>query len=145
MTYEHEVRTTSEQFYTAANAVLRGDAAPMLAVWSHGEEATYCDPRGEIVRGWPALEQYWKEAAAMNAAAPGQLTTTGKITHAVVSGDLAYVVALEEVQREGETTMMLARATLVYRRERLEGWRLLHRHTDAAPISRELPYLETLV
>ena len=53
MTNEHEVRATAEQFYAAANAV--------------------------------------------------------------VNGDLAYVVAL------------------VYRREHLGGWRLLHRHTDAAP------------
>jgi hypothetical protein len=57
MTNEHEVRSTSEQFYTAAKAVLRDDAAPMLAVWSHREDASYCDTRGEIVMGWPALEK----------------------------------------------------------------------------------------
>jgi ketosteroid isomerase-like protein len=139
MTNEHEVRSTSEQFYTAAKAVLRGDAVPMLAVWSHSEEASYCDTRGEIVIGWPALEEYWRRAAAINAAAPGQITATAQITHAVVNGDLAYVVALEEVQHEGESSVMLARATLIYRREEagLGGWRLLHRHTDVAPKCRE--------
>ena len=53
MTNENDVRTTAEQFYTAATAVLHGDAEPMLAVWSNSEEASYCDTRGEIVRGWP--------------------------------------------------------------------------------------------
>ena len=139
MTNEHEVRSASEQFYTAAKAVLCGDPAPMLAVWSHREDASYCDTRGEILMGWPALEQYWRRAAAINAAAPGQVTATAQITHEVVNGNLAYVVALEEVHQEGDSSVMLARATLIYRREEdgLGGWRLLHRHTDAAPKSRE--------
>jgi len=138
VTNEEEVRSKCDQFYGAANAVLRGDATPMLAAWSHSDEASYCDPRGEIVRGWADLEQYWRQAAAINAAAPGQITATTQITHVVVHGDLAYVIALEEVQREGETSVMLARATLVYRLEQLGEWRLLHRHTDAAPKNREL-------
>src|SRR5262249_49086431 len=101
MADEHEVRLVSEQFYTAANAVLRGDAAPMLAMWSHGEDASYCDTRGEIVMGWPALELYWRRAAAINAAAPNHITAAAQIMHAVVNGNLAYVVALEEVHQEG--------------------------------------------
>jgi ketosteroid isomerase-like protein len=139
MTSEHEVRTVAEQFYSAASAVLRGDASPMLAEWSHSEDASYCDTRGEIVRGWPALEQYWRQAAAINAAAPGQITATAQIMHTVVNGDVAYVVAREEVHQQGESSVMLARATLIYRREEdgLGAWRLLHRHTDAAPKSRE--------
>jgi ketosteroid isomerase-like protein len=124
--------------FPTAKAVLHGDAAPMLAVWSHGEDASYCDTRGEIVMGWPALEEYWRQAAAINAAAPGQITATAQITHAVVNGDLAYVVALEEVHQDGDSSVMLARATLIYRREEegLGGWRLLHRHTGVAPKSR---------
>jgi len=139
MTNENEVRTIAVQFYTAANAVLHGDAAPMLALWSHREDTSYCDTRGEIVTGWLALEQYWRQAAAANASAPGQITATSQIAHTVVNGDLAYVVALEEVHKEGESSVMLARATLIYRREDNGpgGWRLLHRHTDVAPSIRE--------
>jgi ketosteroid isomerase-like protein len=139
MTNEDEVHTMAERFYTAANSVLHGDAAPMLAVWSHSEDASYCDTRGEIVTGWLALEQYWRQAAAINAEAPGQITATSHIVHAVLTGDLAYVVALEEVHKEGESSVMLARATLIYRREDEDpgGWRLLHRHTDVAPKIRE--------
>ena len=139
MTNEHELRATAEQFYVAVHAVLRGDPAPMLAVWSHSEDASYCTPGGEIVIGWPALEAYWSQAAAMNAAAVVRITGSGQLLHAVVQGDLACVVTREEVRREGETSVMEARATLVYRREEdgVSGWRLLHRHADAVPKVRE--------
>src|SRR5258708_19883877 len=115
MTNEHELRATAEQFYVAVHAVLRGDPAPMLAVWAHSEEASYCDTRGEIVMGWPALEEYWRQAAASNAAALVRITATGQIMHAVVQGDLAHVVTREEVRREGEATVIQPPAPLAYR------------------------------
>jgi ketosteroid isomerase-like protein len=139
MTDEQALRATAEQFYMAVHAVLRGDPAPMLAVWSQSEEASYCTPGGEIVLGWPALEAYWRQAAASNAAALVRVTGSGQLLQAVVQGDLACLITREEVRREGESSVMEARATLVYRRE--EGavgeWRLLHRHADAAPKSHE--------
>jgi ketosteroid isomerase-like protein len=89
--------------------------------------------------GWPALEAYWRQAAAINAAALVPITGSGQLLHAVVQGDLACVVTREEVRREGESSVMVARATLVYRREEdgVGGWRLLHRHADAAPKNHE--------
>ena len=135
MNSEHGLRATSEQFYAAVQAVLQGDAAPMLAIWVHSDEASYCDTRGEIVVGWHALEAYWRQAASSNVASPVKLTATGQIKHAVVTSDLAYVVALEEVRQEGASSVMRTRATHVYRwEEHVDGgWRLLHRHADAAP------------
>jgi ketosteroid isomerase-like protein len=132
---EDGLHTTSERFYAAVHAVVRGDPAPMLAVWSHGEEASYCTPGSDIVLGWPALEAYWRQAAAANAVALVHITGSGQVLHAVVQGDLACVVTREEVRREGESSVMEASATLVYRREGGGdgGWRLLHRHADAAP------------
>jgi ketosteroid isomerase-like protein len=130
---EQGLRDTSERFYAAANAVLQGDEGPMLAVWSQSDEVTYCDPRGEIVAGWAALETYWRQAAAINAAAPAGIWATWQIKHTVVNGTLAYVVTLEEVHNERDQSVMTARATHIYRREDDGIWRLLHRHTDAAP------------
>jgi ketosteroid isomerase-like protein len=132
MSDDTSLRATSDRFYAAVQAVLRGDAAPMLALWSRDDEASYCDTRGEIVLGWPTLEAYWRTAAAANAA-DATLSATGLIQRAVVTGDLAYVVAVEEVHQAGATSVMQARATNVYRREAAAGWRLLHRHADAAP------------
>jgi ketosteroid isomerase-like protein len=132
MSDDHGLRAASDRFYAAVQAVLRGDAAPMLALWSQDDEVSYCDTRGEIVTGWPSLDAYWRQAAAANAA-DATLTATGLVHRAVVAGDLAYVVALEEVRQTGATSVMRARATNVYRREAAAGWRLLHRHADAAP------------
>ena len=137
MTDEHGLRDTSERFYAAVRAVLHGDEGPMFAVWSPSDEVSYCDPRGEIVAGWMALEPYWRQAAAINAAAPAGIWATWQIKHTVVNGNLAYVVALEEVHHERDQSTMTARATHIYQRE--DGiWRLLHRHTDAAPKVRPL-------
>jgi ketosteroid isomerase-like protein len=133
MINEPGLRDTSERFYAAAHAVLHGDKEPMLDVWSHSDDASYCDPRGEIVEGWAALEMYWRQAAAINAATPAGIQATAQIKHAVVNGNLAYVVALEEVTSERDQNVMSARATHIYRREDGGRWRLLHRHTDAAP------------
>jgi ketosteroid isomerase-like protein len=131
----HSLRDVAERFYVAVQAVLKGDAAPMLQMWAQSDAASYCDTRGEIVMGWQALEAYWRQAAAANLAAPIKITGTGQIQHVVVTGDLAYVVALEEVRRGGESSVMKARATNIYRRDASgDGtWRLLHRHADAAP------------
>jgi ketosteroid isomerase-like protein len=129
------LRAASDRFYAAVQAVLRGNAAPMLALWSQDDEVSYCDTRGEIVLGWPALEAYWQRAAAANAGAAEPLSATGLIQRAIVVGGLAYVVAVEEVRQAGAASVMRARATNVYRREAGAdgGWRLLHRHADAAP------------
>jgi ketosteroid isomerase-like protein len=132
MTNEDELRSLSATFYDAVNAVFQGDAGPMLALWSQADEASYCDTRGQIVRGWPALEAYWRRAAELNARAPGGLRATGEVQQIVVGGELGYVVAVERVRRDGESGVMTARATNIYRRE-TDGWRLLHRHADAPP------------
>ena len=105
---------------------------------AHSDEASYFDPRSEILGGWVALETYWRQAAAINATAPAGIRTTGQIKHAAVNGDLAYLVALEEVYRESDQSVMTARATHIYRREDGGKWRLLHRHTDAAPMVSQL-------
>jgi ketosteroid isomerase-like protein len=129
---EAAVRQASARFYEAANEALDGNPAPMLHLWSHADDVSYCDTRGEVQRGWQAVEAYWKKAAAANAFASARLSAGGRILHVVASGDLAYVVASEEVRREGEPGVMQARATNIFRREDGE-WRMAHRHADASP------------
>ncbi len=131
---DDNLREMADQFYDAVNAVLQGDAGPMLAMWSRADDASYCDTRGQVIRAWSALEAYWRRAADLNARAPGGLRATGEVQQVVVGGELGYVVAVERVRREGDSGVMTARATNVFRRE-TDGWRLLHRHADAAPIT----------
>jgi ketosteroid isomerase-like protein len=129
---EADVRAACASFYEAANEVLGGNPAPMLHHWSHADDVSYCDTRGEVQRGWPAVEAYWKQAAAGNVFTPVQLHAGGRIAHVLLGGDLACIVVGEEVRREGEPGAMQTRATNVYRRE--DGtWRMVHRHADAPP------------
>jgi ketosteroid isomerase-like protein len=135
MPAEETLRAASAYFYEAVNAVLRGDDAPMRVIWSHAADTTYCDPTGAIVGGWEALRAYWERAATLNRAAATRISASAELVALMVLGDLAYIIVREHVtvvQADGATTTMIARATNIYRRES-GGWRLLHRHADAAP------------
>lgn len=132
MTDHDDLLNISARFYDAVGAVLQGDFAPMLALWSRADDVSYCDTRGQIIRGRPALEDYWRRAAELNASAPVRLIVTGEVQQDVIGSEMAYVVTVEQVRREGEPGVMTARATNIYRRE-AGGWRLLHRHADAPP------------
>jgi ketosteroid isomerase-like protein len=125
------LRQASDRFYEAANQVVRGDPAPMMAVWSHGADATYADPRGSIQVGWDALQPYWEEAARLNRSSPLRLSATPADLLVRVQGDLAYTVGIERVriERGDQVSGFEARATNIYRREGVE-WKLIHRHTD---------------
>ena len=46
------VRKASKAFYAALNAMAKGDAAPMMAAWSHGATATTMHPIGGREAGW---------------------------------------------------------------------------------------------
>jgi ketosteroid isomerase-like protein len=126
------VERASERFYAAANHVMRGDPAPMIALWSHSADVTYIDPLRGVQRGWEALLAYWERAARMNQGAPDRVNAAADddlLIRAV--GDLAYTVGVEriEVTRDGQVTRMKARATNVFRREAGE-WKLIHRHAE---------------
>lgn len=135
MSAADQLAEASARFYAAVNAVLRGDAGPMLAVWSHAADTTYCDPTGAIAGGWEALRAYWERAAALNRVAETRISADAELVAFTALGDLAYTITREHVtvvHADGGSATMVARATNVYRRES-GAWRLLHRHADAAP------------
>jgi enamine deaminase RidA (YjgF/YER057c/UK114 family) len=129
---EDSVREASTRFYAAVNAVLAGNAEPMLALWSHEDDATYCDPRSHMLRGWSALEPYWQDAARANAASAEKIHATARDLAVHASADLGYTVTQEEVYLPGQAEPMRVRATNVYQHEGAE-WRMIHRHADPAP------------
>lgn len=114
-------------FYTALNAMLGGDAGPMLAVWSHADDVTYMSPFGELLRGWAAVEASWlgQAEARLGGAVRGE-----ELQH--TAGDsLGFSVGFErgEVQVEGRPTPVDIRATCMFRLE--DGaWRMIGHHTD---------------
>lgn len=125
------LRTASRRFYEAANAVLRGDAAPMLALWSADDDVSYATPGGEIVSGAAALRVYWERAAQANVETPGIITAGGEDAATRIVGTIAYTVTVERIiiHQGAAASHLHARATNVYRLED-GGWRLLHRHAE---------------
>jgi hypothetical protein len=52
MSAEDEVRKASEQFYSALNRMLNGDAGPLADIWSHSASVTTLHPLGGREVGW---------------------------------------------------------------------------------------------
>jgi ketosteroid isomerase-like protein len=121
------LQTAAEQFYTALNAMLAGDAEPMAALWSHEDDVTYMSPFGELLTGWPAVRESWQTQAG--AGLGGEVHAEGLRYH---EGDrLGFVVGFErgEVRVDGRPTPVDIRATSMFRRE-ADGWRMIGHHTD---------------
>jgi ketosteroid isomerase-like protein len=134
MDEDDEVRREAERFYVAVDRLQVGDPAPMLALWSRDPAVTLLGPGGGRECGWEGVRDYWLRAARLAADSPARVTAAGRDIAVRRCGDVAYTCAVEEVRsaRDGRTATFAARATHVYRRE-AGGWKLLHRHADAAP------------
>jgi len=136
MSTEQTIREFVERFYAALNRTLNGDPAPMLALWTHGPEATVMHPDGarqmgpEEVRG--AFEAW---AAAVSA---GRITPRD-VSIRLVTSDVAVVSTVEtgEGTIGPETVRVESRATLVVRRDGA-GWTAVHHHVDVNPRIRAL-------
>ncbi|HEX5727490.1 MAG TPA: nuclear transport factor 2 family protein [Longimicrobiaceae bacterium] len=136
MSTEQQIRDCVDRFYAALDQALNGDPEPMLALWSHGPEATAQHPGGGRHVGWDEVEGAWRGWS--------QHVASGRIAGEEVSirlltPDVAAVAAVErgEGSIAGETVEVDARATLVLRRDG-SGWRVVHHHVDLVPAIREI-------
>ena len=129
--------TTLDRLIQAEQAVLDGDLAPWLAMWSTREPVT--------LFGLDATRQ---GADAVLGTFPWQASLLSRcsafrfdLVAAGASGDLAYTVAVEHASASvggGPVQPLTNRATQVYRREDGE-WKIVHRHSDQPPIDQGLP------
>ena len=130
------VEEATGKFYASLNAMFKGDAAPMQAVWSHANDVTYMGPGGGILTGWDEIRAIWESQAA--------LKLGGKIepaeTRVNIGDNLAIVQCYERgdnVDAEGQPVQVSIRATNVFRKENGQ-WKMIGHHTDL------LPFLEKL-
>jgi ketosteroid isomerase-like protein len=130
MTAEDEVRQVSDQFYAALNSMTRGDAGPMMEVWSHTSDVTTMHPIGGREVGWEQVRGPWEQTAAV--ASDGHVTLKDSLIWVV--GDLAYQVGTEagEATMGGHDVSFEHRVTNIYRRE-AGGWKIVHHHSDLSP------------
>ena len=114
--------------YLALNAMLNGDSAPMMAVWSVNDDISYAGPFGGVFLGRDSIAQEFDRAAALHLG--GKIDVSD--VHMVECDDMGFSFCVEhgiDHAQNGQVFSITHRATNVFRRE-VGGWRLVHHHTD---------------
>ena len=124
---EDGVRAASDRFYDALTRMTNGDAQPVSACWSHGDDVTTMHPIGGREVGWDEVEASWQGVA--DVAEGGTVRPSDRLVR--VFGDTAYELVTENAPMGlgGEQVEGAYRATNVYRLDDGE-WRIVHHHTD---------------
>lgn len=115
----------------ADKALIRGDAEPRIALWSQNEPLSLMSAGGEWRFGYSEIRGFFRQLAARFS---DGCDFTFDLQVAEISGDLAYSVGFERYRVAVAGAPLAAvelRATHVYRREE-GGWKIVHRHGDAA-------------
>lgn len=117
----------TDRFYHALNALLGGDAAPMVDLWSHADDVTYMSPFGELLTGWEPVRASWESQAGQRLG--GEVHAED--VHHLASPTLGFVVGFERghVEVGGQRTPVDIRATSMYRLED-DRWAMVGHHTD---------------
>lgn len=123
------------QFYSALNAMFKGNLEPMKEVWSHDDDVTYMGPGGGFRIGWTQVLADWETQAAMKLG--GEVKPEGmRIT---VGRDLAVVSNFEigiNAGPEAKPRKVEIRATNLFRKEG-GTWKMIGHHTDILPFLQE--------
>src|SRR5262249_34688237 len=127
---EKPVAEATARFYSALNALFKGETAPMEAVWSHADDVTYMGPGGGMQVGWKEVQANWKEQAAKRLG--GEVKSEKTKIHA--GRDLAVTCCYEVGENivDGKPQKVSIRATNVFRSENGQ-WKMIGHHTDLLP------------
>jgi ketosteroid isomerase-like protein len=123
-------RQASKSFYAALNKLVKGDAAPMLAVWSRTTAATTMHPIGGCERGWSKVKGPWPQVASL--CTGGAIKLRSPKMNATRDMAVESGVETGTIVMAGETVTVEHRVTNVYVREGRE-WRIVHHHADPSP------------
>jgi ketosteroid isomerase-like protein len=118
----------------AEQAIVLGDPAPRMALWSRQDPVTlFGAGTGECKSGWAELSRIFSWVASTFSDVSD---FRFDVEVAGVSGDLAYAVGYERFNGSihgRPVAPITVRVTHVYRRE--DGsWKIVHRHGDSAPV-----------
>ncbi len=122
-----ELEAAVTQFYKALNILFTGDAAPMIALWSHQGDTSYLGPQGEIVVGWEKTQESWQQTAALRLG--GHIDPQDM--HIVVNGNLGFTQNHEvgTNYKDNKPQTVKIRATNIFRKEN-GVWKMLSHQTD---------------
>lgn len=131
----------------AEEALITGDPAPRMAMWSRRNPVTLFSAGGQCRSGWDAIGAFFRWLA--NRFSNGS-DFRFDVEAAEFSGDLGYTVGFERFNASvagGPVQPIEIRVTHIYRRENGE-WKIVHRHGDRATseesLSKEIPPEEQL-
>ena len=127
-----------ERYYRAQREFLRGNPEPVKNLFSHTEDVSLANPYGPPVRGFDEVAKNIEHAASLHSDG----TFLGwQIVAKYVTAELAYVVQIERAEAKvgarEEITPLAVRATMNFRPEEEDEWKIVHRHAD--PITTPQP------
>jgi ketosteroid isomerase-like protein len=118
--------------HDAEDALVRGDAAPRIAMWSHHDPVTLFAALGPSKSGWLELEPMFRSIARR---VSGGRDVSYELIAFDVDGDLAFTVGCSRFTvaiDDDEPWRRTLRLTHLYRRENGE-WKVIHEHSDFQP------------
>jgi ketosteroid isomerase-like protein len=120
----------------AEQALINGDPAPRLAMWSTQDPVTVFGAEKSVIGSEEARQVFRWLATRFSNCTDYRFELVG----AGASGDLAYTLGYERFSFSmdgGPVEPITLRVTHVYRREGGE-WKIVHRHADVPPTGQPL-------
>ncbi|MDQ3417245.1 MAG: nuclear transport factor 2 family protein [Acidobacteriota bacterium] len=125
------LETFASQVEAAQRELVQGRVEPFKALWSRSADVTLTGGLGG------AIEKGW-ERVCLRLDWVGSQYREGTRTHEEVARgegqDFGYIVQRETIRfkaADGSLQVQELRTTMIFRREK-SGWRIVHRHADAA-------------
>ena len=116
------VITVNQAFYRAFE---KKDISAMDAIWSKGIGCLCIHPGRDALKGWEAIRQSWGQIFKHTR----YLEIDTDILSTQVSGNLAYVVLIENVLQIGDDRRLEAKSMATNVFERMaQNWYLVHHH-----------------
>lgn len=130
MAASEDLDAAIERYHQSADAIVKGDAEPMKAAFSHEDDVALANPWGPFVRGWTDVKETLERAATHYR--DGHATGFENIA-TYQSADLACIAEVERFDAKvgGSDAMspIAIRVTSVLRHES-GGWKVVNRHAD---------------
>ena len=116
-----------DRYHAALGEFLKGDAGPVIQMYSQGEDAVLCNPFRPFARGPADVADTIKQAASHYADGAYELERV----IAFATTELGYIVEFERFTAvlDGKEGSGALRVTTVLRLEG-DSWRVVHRHAD---------------
>lgn len=125
-----DIEQRIEESHRALADFAKGNPGPVMAMYSHADDATLANPFGYTVRGWAEVSEALSYAASRFR--DGDMTGADRVAM-YQSTDIATLFEIERWQaRVGdsvETAPFELRVSTTWRREDGE-WKIAHRHAD---------------